>query len=1700
MDLKLLHLDWNPEATLIQFQGQHLTICELDYLILQHEIQNTLKTKGEVNIGEFCLVKDVSAAHWYRGRVQNHKDGVLDVFLIDYGSILSVDETHIALCSNDLFTLPPKIVCGFLANVIVLSGSHDSSSVVDFLSSLIRKNIKGSIQALLPHKVLLLEVPDINNELVRHGFAKHIDNDSFLLLVQLLTEIPLRQNTDPVPGVFVDTQSRPEYPYKSGRLKVYEQVVPFCWPRMRSGTRAKVRVTAAIHSGLFYCQMVRKESELLVMSKKLAVSEGRTKFHQQNTQDNVGLFCSVKAKNGDWYRGFVQLILGSSYVQVLFLDFGFTELVKIDDVRNLPSDFYLRPIMAFPCSLSSLKAQNEQIMSNQLNFLKLGLLGGVLDVQIDSFDEEQHLYSISVVSVQSKYTGEVTGQSPPQINDELCSTADLPLTTLNSAPLFFQTIVCRELVKTLKEEQLHENSVFEGYLEHAHNPNNFWIRTQERNDEFQEMMNKLSAHFASVTLEDDILLNPEPGALCCAMYEADLNYYRAVVTKKLDRGSEVLFIDFGNVQSVPCALIKKIPETLASIPGFGLCCALVNVMPLDDVWTRLNSAFFREMVSNKELLVHIVQITKHKCIIDLYKVGSDHGWSISELMVSAKQASYWKYLPMKPVELNQNYIKTDTRIQESHVNGNETCSKSENQSSLTTTFKTLDIQPNCEFPVRLPCIQSLSEFWCQLKDKGLELENLMCKIQQYYTQHRVPLKREELCCVARSSQDGRWYRAWIQERQKNHIKVLLVDYGVSVLVNDMQLQGIMPEFIKLEGQAFRCCHLEKTDPDENSQEILNHLKKFITDSCGHLRCKVVSQVNDKNELLNIVELYNTQTQQSYTNLVMAQRQLKLDFPEEFVYSSFDLIPDRDEEVYVTHVSSGWEIYCQLHRNTEAIESLNVKISEEKKKMQRANAGDPPVKLCLAKYLDGEWYRALIQSTLSPLHFKVFFVDYGNTHICEKRDLAPIPRESYDLLSTPIQALKFNLPSVSRIDQAIKVKEWLDRAILNKRMKAIVLGTRQDGSFDVQLFDGDLNINEKAMELIGGISERPKSTVSSTCAPKNDQRSTFSRNKYFAIGKSYSSKAKEHTRAGARPDSNQDGNHFDMMAQNQFRRNWFHKKGRTRNSKTCPWNSGEEPHVSRVNLQTEKSNAPQSLENPPLSCLPARQEKEGCSLMCFVSHIDSVTSFFLQLSDDEAALMKMLQEINLRATDSLRTASYLRVNDLVLARHKDASLRRAVILPYEGRSHYKVNFLDYGNSAVVKKEKLYVLCQEFLSQPAFSIQCCLLDLSLYEDNTAFTNAVMGKPLMVHFVHKSELFWEVEIKILDSEEDPGHSLDTNIQDQTAVNVAENAERNTEINIKDTNLTGVSFERFRNKSKRSLKFTRKWKRITEKKSKSVMEKRDCANAPFAFLTQLPEQNDQLPFETQNQKRPRNTSRHLEFVHTFLGKEYSGFCMSLTTPSKFCLILKDLLPVFNQVSSLLKDLSESQLALPEYSLMTGASCLYRLNHNKWSRAEILYVESSTVALNLVDYGFCQHFSRQDSFDLRRIPEDLLKLPKTAYSCVLRGVKPAGEDGNWNKEATIYMQKLLDCPLKVIFWEVLPGAHWTVDVMVDGVQVANKLVDAGYARFQKKRLPRLLGNMEVKHRLEPKAANEDSMKGSDKAGNKRKYSEVASPGAGPQG
>ncbi|KAM4633735.1 tudor domain-containing protein 15 [Polymixia lowei] len=1669
VDLKLTHLDWNPEETLIHFQAQYLTICDLDYNILQVEVQNTTKTKAAVDVGECCLVEDFISGRWYRGRVQNRNKDMFDVFLIDYGNVMSVDISHLSSCSNDLLILPPKIVCGFFANVLPLRDCWDSV-VEKYFSSLLGKSFTGYIQALLPHKVVILEAPDINKDLIRLGFGKRVDTDTFLLLVEMLTEVPLKQNIEAVPDLLIDKPRGQEFCFKPSRMQGLEDIISLYRPKMSAGTRIKVRVTTAVNPGLFFCQMTSMTTDLQAMSEKLAtICESRSEDPSQKPQENLGILCSVKGRDEKWHRGFVQFLPVNSQVRVLFVDYGFCEFVRVENVHRLPPDFLSMPVMAFPCSLSSVTDKDETVKMKQLSFLKKGLLGRVLNAEIICFDEEQNLYSITVLSAEDDYMSELGPiHELPKMKIETMSESEQMLP--QGGYLCCETVMAQALANSVQAEEIQVDSVFVGYVEHALNPSQFWMRTQKRNSDFEDMMEQMADHFNRVKLDEEVLENLDLGTLCCAMYEKDMNFYRAVVTDTLEHGAQVLFIDFGNTEKVPHMLIKKIPERFASKPAFALSCALVNVIPVDDVWTNTNTDLFRRAVSNRALLVHVVHLRKDKVVVDLYEMRSDHTQSITELLISSNQAEFWKYTPSEPVmqhkklvakktnkqgpklrctphitlcgnrvqwqnykQRNEKEVKTEILQEKNTQNKNEIP-----KAQASASYKILHFKPGCEFAVHCCHISCPSDFWCQLPHKLPTLEELMDKIQKYYTTHKVTMQVGDSCCVAKSPEDGRWYRAWIVAEQKGHVEVMFVDYGVTVQIKEHNIQKILPEYQELEGQAFRCSLdtlIETVNPKsyrEWSKGACTSLRDFVQNNTANLRCSVISHLNIKNKgLCNVVDLYNTQTKQSITKVLIEMglaREMKISAkilssvcPESYTYSSFNLSNGCEEQVHITHLSSPWELYCQLDRDSEIIEELEKKVAVESEKIMQANRRAVLGKLCLAKYFDGKWYRGLARPVQSPLHLSVFFVDYGNTNIIEKTNVVSIPRESADLLYTPMQAVRCSLTQVPKKELNPEVKQWLEETILNKQVRAIIGGKSEDGSFVIDLFDGDIHINEKVKELIASLTPSPNKVVNVDIDSTKTKYKTLYTKHIETPRKCYNNNSHSCIRTARR-------------------------KSKVNKKNSVP-RKAKEFAMGKQQMEQHDTNSisekpPHTGEMSQLSSLPNNKVKAGFKALCYVSHIDTVNSFFLHMQEDEPDILKMVEDLNSNlCRDSLMKTTLvgLRTNNLVLAEYEeDGSLYRAVVKGYEAGGCFKVEFLDYGNSAVVEREKTYSMTEECLSKPRLSIPCSLLEKGTYETDASFSDAVMEKPLMVDFVSQFDTQWKVKIDI--------HNVNTALSD-----APEAAAEKSNVIEKGGESPTSSFEIEKTHAPPEQScFTIKEEELQQRPER-VTHTTKCKNVDLMLLRKrlstkhtLKRLHYQSKKPSRNMKdsckcpgKPVKTSKSsVELMGGIKApivqarETANGTLLSVLDNGDFYVRLDKTTDLFAALESLIaKKLNKCTMVVEE-DVKEGLRCLVKDDNSQWHRAVVQHVDQDKCQVFLVDHGI----TKENTIGcLRELCFDLAQIPSTAVLCRLNNHHFAtGENahGTWQETLRLMVGK----NVKLMFVSFKANNIWMVEIVVNGL------------------------------------------------------------------
>ncbi|KAJ7990794.1 hypothetical protein DPEC_G00290610 [Dallia pectoralis] len=172
----------------------------------------------------------------------------------------------------------------------------------------------------------------------------------------------------------------------------------------------------------------------------------------------------------------------------------------------------------------------------------------------------------------------------------------------------------------------------------------------------------------------------------------------------------------------------------------------------------------------------------------------------------------------------------------------------------------------------------------------------------------------------------------------------------------------------------------------------------------------------------------------------------------------------------------------------------------------------------------------------------------------------------------------------------------------------------------------------------------------------------------------------------------------------------------------------------------------------LADLPLRPLKPGLVTEVYVSHCNSPSSFYIQMTKDRENIHLVSQSCDAPLVD----LNQLQLDDLVNAEHPgDASWYRAVVRRKPGNGTVHVEFIDFGNEATILSLKVQQIDKRCLEYPRFSVHCVLGGLNNAnnietwgeEVKLIFKKATRGngeKKLACTFVKMIGSVWEVSLE--------------------------------------------------------------------------------------------------------------------------------------------------------------------------------------------------------------------------------------------------------------------------------------------------------------------------------------------------------------------
>ncbi|NXD79044.1 TDR15 protein, partial [Halcyon senegalensis] len=1539
---------------------------------------------------------------WHRGRVLEKRENVCEAFLIDTGQVLVVEETHLASACDELFQLPPKVVLGVFANILPL-GEKWAPKAINYFSSLVGLQITGQVKAVIPYQLFVLEVPKIISDALELRLGKFIDRDSFCFIVQILRAFPQEMLCESVPQLLQQKYPVKKLLTFSNTEKPTDFWPVPCtlFPCLPVGSKESVKITVVISPNKFYCQIQKWQKELEDLTRAMNLYYESISIENNKFCDSLGLLCAAKRQNGQWHRGVIKQHL-FDHVEVWFMDFGNIEAVPPSCVQKLKAEFMALPMISFPCALSSFGSGDETAMKTQLKELAQALIEETsVCVCIDLFNDIKHLYYITL---QCQKLG-INPKDSENMNEAAASSVSLSKTKITSIAVnykpcherynSFKNCTGNKHAKNCLPEvdisssrhckrlEMEINSCHTAFVVYVINPSCFWIQVYEYQDEFQALMRNIADTYSQCGADEMVLKNPEPGLLCCAWYSKDRLYYRGVVIEVLHVNITVYFFDFGNTDTVPWYDVKILLPEFSALPALAMCCALACTFPVDDVWVKKEIDFFKEIVLNKLLQFHIIGKQNDKYVVKVLSRNGLQKENVATRMVQAGYAEYWEMAPdsvpnwkkksqrsphKKKKKVNPQSISNACK---NKVSRNGKVSQKEESLSMPSIlresvvlscfgngavskrhksvlkeqlfYKEFVFKPGDVLEVVCSCIVSPVDFSCQLQSKVPELNNLMEQIQTYYKDNTSPYKTGQVACVAKCPKDEKWYRATIvQQVSTNEVEVVFVDYGYRERVLLKDLQAVVPDFLALESQAFRCGLKDvplETDSLNWSEEVHRYFEDFISTSGGPLTCTIYAVVLiSPNCLCNIVELQtpSTTAEEFLRECGLAQSEYidlrnlsSLGSLYSFCYSSFNIKIGNEEEVYITHIHSPSKFYCQLNRNSQTIEALMKKVSVISKMSNNAKYDTSNARLCIARYFeDGLFYRALTFPVESTSYLCVHFVDFGNKSMVERDQLMPIPDSATDLIFTPMQAIKCSLSDLSETEVPARVTRWFEETFHGKLLKAVVVSREPNGKIVVDLYDGKLKVSQKIKEKI--LEELTLKNYTEQFYYETNTGRNFGDEEQTARSARKFCRRPSKLRTLRKSEESNFRNAVSAVLK--------HREeplvGEPTSHILChPPSNSKEITVNTLSESHERQNhtGQQEISNeniPKLINLPQRDFCVNSTVVGCISHMNSLSSFYVQLAEDEN-LIQLEKELNKSMVNiGANYLDELMIGDVIVAQHDaDCFYYRAVIKTLKSGNSFEVEFIDYGDTAVVSPSKICQIPKKFLTLPRLSVHCFLSGVKSGPDEgwtkemtSYFVRKVNKKLVTCKFLQQHGEQWEIDV------------------------------------ILDILLGKIRLQEHLNHLLSYYQTT-----VGPEKSSNI----DCKEFDTSF---------------------KINSIMWMLLHS--GRSYHGFATAVTDPSNFCIQFEVLFNCMKNLALLLSELPDNLPALPEELVAPGASCLIKLElEEEWNRVEIGEVTSQSVALTFVDYGFQKSIPYSDIHKLKVIPKSLSYLPHLAHSCSLHGI-----------------------------------------------------------------------------------------------------------------
>ena len=955
-----------------------------------------------LRVGSLCCAKFSQDQLWYRAEVLKCSESECELYFIDYGNNDTAKLSDMTQCPSQFANVP---VCAIKCAIAGVSPPRpDQEWPQKSTSEIMRLSDDKILQAKilstrstddLPH-VQLVDTSnggsvDLSSKLIKDGFALTACSNVNVPRVSDMKKIALPQSSE-VLTVLISEVCSP--------LELFVQLA----------TSETADNLDKLATGL---------NSIFQSTPPTPLSAAPSK----------GSLCCAKFSDQCWYRAEV-LETTESGCEVLFIDYGNKDTVDLKNMTACPEEFVNIPCCATKCGLAGIASPNTDKgtwPSETTAYLKEMTSEKILQAKVVVSGE---IPLIKLRDSASIGTGGLGSELVKQ--GYACSSSSF-------SPKNNQTNVLPR-VEELKK-LIFPTETFDVLISEVCSPLELFVQlaTSETADNLDKLATGLNSIFQT-TPTTPLTAAPSKGSLCCAKF-SDQSWYRAEVLETTESGCEVLFIDYGNKDTVDLKNMTTCPEEFVNIPCCATKCGLAGIVsPNSDkgTWPSETTAYLKKMTSEKILQAKVV-VSGEIPLIKLRDPASiGTGGLGSELVKQGYACSSSSFSPKN----NQ------TEVLESHPRVEE--------------LKKL-MFPTETFDVLISEVCSPLELFVQLatSETADNLDKLSTGLNSIFqTTPPTPLtaapSKGSLCCAKFSDQC--WYRAEVLETTESGCEVLFVDYGNKDTVDLKNMTACPEEFVNIPCCATKCGLAGIVSPNSDKgtwpSEVIALLKQLSSDHIFQARVVGVDSnglclvdiwdntVNFKDELL---KAGHTTSSTTVPSLPQVSDMKKCDLP-----TSSDPF-----KIYISEVNNPLDFFVQLATQQVAmcINALSTDLTTffETNPSQPLQNSPNKGSVCCAKFSqDGLYYRVEVLES-SKSQCDVLFIDYGNRETVQLYDMVPCPSQ---FLSVPVCAVKCALDRVESLNA--------DHDTWPKPACDVLKGLVNDNSILDAKFSGKFNSNNIAL--------------------------------------------------------------------------------------------------------------------------------------------------------------------------------------------------------------------------------------------------------------------------------------------------------------------------------------------------------------------------------------------------------------------------------------------------------------------------------------------------------------------------------------------------------------------------------------------------------------------------------------------------------------